>query len=313
MDQKGNEPGGYIERVAVIVCTRNRAALLARTLKALADQSPSSDPFDVLVVDDHSEDETGDLVRRAADAMPDLRLITAPRHGGLASSRNLGVQSCDAQFLLFTDDDCVPAPDWVAHMRTALRRAPIVAGAVESPREGYLALCHNVAEFHAFLPIHPAGRVPFIAGANMALRREVIEETGPFNESLVCAEDMEFALRARAAGYPIRFAPEAVVVHAHQRRRFGEILRYATTHAAATIQLRQAHRELLHTPLPLRSAPLLLLSAPLIALAVSAGVGLRAARTPRVWKTLPMVYLTKLAWCLGAAQGLRQSRRRPSC
>lgn len=293
--------------IAVIVCSRNRGAMLSRTLQALREQTTPAAQFDIIVVDDASEDDTRARVLAAASSMPNLRLVASAERIRLARARNFGVENCEARYLLFTDDDCIPARDWVARMRDALEREPIVAGAVQTRREGYLALCHNVSHFYAFMPNRKAGPVRFIAGANMGLRRGVLESVGGFRQVTPHAEDMEFILRAMEAGHRPWFAPEAVVVHAHHRNSLSEVVRYAAEHAESTIHLRRRYRRVLQTPFVLNSPALLLIASPLIATKVCAGIYLNGAM--RFWKTLPVVYLTKLAWCFGAARALRRERQ----
>jgi len=307
----GTLSNGLVERrrdTAVIICSRNRGERLCRALTSLNEQTVPANRFETIVVDDASEDDTRERVSALAPSMPNLRLVTLTERTGLAGARNAGVASCTAPYLLFTDDDCVPSGDWVSRMRAALETEGIVAGAVGSFERGYFALCHDVAQFYAFLPCREAGRVQFIAGANMGIRREVLERVGGFRRTTPHAEDMEFILRAREAGYSPWFAPDAVVVHDHRRTSFSDVIGYAANHAESTVHLRQQYRDLLRTPRVLRSPALLLAASPLIALKVSAGIFLNGNGMSRFWRTAPVVYLTKLAWCVGAARGLRKHR-----
>jgi hypothetical protein len=291
---------------AVIVCSRNRGERLERTLSALHEQSYPADRFEIVVVDDASEDDARERVKALSGTMPNLKLVALPERRGTAGARNAGVESCSAKYLLFTDDDCVPARDWVARTRAALESEGIVAGAVGSFPGGYFALCHDVAQFYGFMPCRESGRVELIAGANMGIRREVLDRVGGFRQPTPHAEDIDFILRAREAGYSPWFAADAVVLHDHRRTTLGELIHYAADHAESTILLRRRHAELLKTPFVLRSPTLLIAAAPLIALKVSAGIFLNGNGMSRLWRTAPVVYLTKLAWCIGAARALRR-------
>src|SRR6185295_15846913 len=96
-------------KLSVIIPTHDRYETLANTLAALAEQSLSADEFEVLVVDDGSREETRERIRLLAAAHR-VRLIEKPQ-GGLASARNRGAAEAGGEFLLFLDDDVVPAPD----------------------------------------------------------------------------------------------------------------------------------------------------------------------------------------------------------
>ena len=98
--------------------------------------------------------------------------------------------------------------------------------------------------------------------------------------------------------------------HAPPRVTVGSVLGYAAAHAAETILFRQRFRELLRTPLVLFSPVLILLAAPLIALKTTAGIYLGNRKLIRCCHTIPLVYLIKLAWCWGAARGLRSRKKK---
>ena len=292
--------------VDVIVCTYNRATQLANLLHGLKVQTMSSDLFRILIIDDGSSDGTQELCPSHSYSLPNLKYERATQNGGLSNARNIGLSLSSAPFVLFTDDDCVPHPDWVKNMVEALRKAPIVAGAIEPPEDNFWQLCHNISEFHPFMIGSKAREVRFIAGANMGFRREAIDFLGGFEPDRPMAEDMELALRAGSHGRRIHFSPAAIVKHNPQRSSFLEIIKYSAVHAQSTIHLRRAYRSLLRIPFLFLSAPFLFLLSPGIAAITTLKILLS---NPALFRrhpcALPVVFLTKFAWCIGACQGLR--------
>jgi GT2 family glycosyltransferase len=135
----------------------------------------------------------------------------------------------------------------------------------------------------------------------MGFRRSVIEDLNGFQEIKRRSPDMEFILRARSKGYQINFAPDVVVTHDPNRTTLATIFSYASNQASSTIILRSQYKSLLRTPFILRSPALILAASPVLAFGISARYYLRS----RFW-TLPVVYALKLAWCWGAAHGLRR-------
>ncbi|NQT88311.1 glycosyltransferase family 2 protein [bacterium] len=295
---------------SVILCTHNRSAMLARALAALRDQSLPPDAFEIVVVDDASTDDTPQVLAAAAEQMPDLVCLAHDENRGPAPSRNTGAARARTDKLLFTDDDCIPDRCWAERLATALDHHPAVIGAIGSPRDNYMKLCHNVAEFYPLMPGEPPGVKESIAGANMAYRRSFLDSLGGFDGSRRCAADMEFSLRARLRGHQFRFVPDAVVVHDPDRLTLRCILGYAATHAGATIHLRHRYWALLQTPWLLDSPTLLALASPLVALWVTARIYTRTPRLLRLLHTLPVVYASKIAWCWGAARSVRKARTR---
>jgi len=293
-------------RVSVVICTYNRARQLERALVALECQEPPHGGFEVVVVDDGSTDETARVCARFGGRLPNFRCVSNGVNRGLSRSRNRGVEAARGDLLLFMDDDCVPRRDWVLRMSLCLRRRPVVAGAVATPLDGFARLCHNVAQFYGFMPCQRAGPTAFIAGANMGLRRGVVEEVGGFRNSRGFAEDIEFILRARSCGYVPYFNPRAVVTHRPDRTTLRSIFAYSAAHAASTVHLRNRYRGLLRTPFLFRSPLLLLGAAPALALAVTLRIYLSSPWLAACFWTAPLVYALKVAWCVGAAQGLRR-------
>ena len=292
--------------ISVIICTRNRCASLARTLQALAGQNPTAEPWEVVIVDDGSEDETAAVCRSFRARLPGLRYVRTGSRAYLAGARNLGVLSARGEFLLFTDDDCIVAPGWVEAMSRALARHPIVAGAVDNSGASFIEECHNTAQFHRFMPRRSARPEMFIAGANMGIRRSVIQELGGFTARQRIASDTEFILRCRERGIEVVFHPRSLVVHRPGRSSLAAAFRYAHDHSAVTILLRKRFRDLLRTPRLLLVPGVLLLSAPLIAARVTAQIYLGNPRLLRRFHTMPLVFALKMASCWGAFCGLRR-------
>ncbi len=295
--------------LSIIICTYNRAPLLQRALESLARQTLKPEQFEVVVVDDGSSDNTAEVCEVVSHRMRNVKYISSGRNIGTGSAANIGVQSSKGEYLIFTDDDCIAQEDWAECMSNALNKYPLVAGTVASPVSDFVKLCHNIAEFHPFLPGRKAGPTDFIAGANMGVRRSLFEEVKGFPNAHPVAEDMHFILKAREAGYQIRFVPEAVVIHDHNRTSLSNIFRYSANHASETILLRNRYRLLLHTPFILRSPILILTAAPVIAFKVTAGIYLCNINNAKFIWTAPVVYALKLAWCWGAACGLRKWKK----
>ena len=297
---------------SVLISTRNRAHLLERALLSLARQTMKPEQFEIIVVDDGSTDNTAEVCERMHRELPNLRYIPVGAHVEIGLAGNIGIQSARGSLLLFTDDDCIAREDWVERMTVVLEQEPIIAGAIASPTSNHIKLCHNIAQFYPFMPDQKAGPVEFIAGANMGFSRSVLEELNGFGESRQLCEDMELILRARLKGYIAYFAPDAVVTHDPERTILAAVLRYSSEHASETVLLRNEYRSLLRTPFVLRSSTFLLLAAPVIALKVTLSIYLGNSHLIRYFWTAPVVYSLKLAWCWGAARGLRRQKHAQS-
>ena len=291
--------------MSIIICTYNRALLLKRLLECLSHQTLAPEHFEVVVVDDGSQDATHAVCLQMKNRLTNLKYVSVGQNIGLSHAANLGLRSSQGDYVLFTDDDCIPRRDWAEKMCALLESKPLIAGAIESPDREFVKLCHNISEFHPFLIGQKARRVNFIAGANMGFRRSVLTELKGFSKEQDLSPDMELILRAQQRGYGIYFTPDAVIVHDPPRTTLKSIFKYAADHASVTIILRNRYRTLLRTPIVLRSPALLFVASPLIAWRVTGGIFLKNKNLLRYFWTAPIIYALKLAWCWGAARSLR--------
>src|SRR4051794_33714707 len=93
------------------MATHNRADRLQAMLASLREQTVPREQFEVIVVDDASDD--GGATRRVLDGAPDIRVIHREVSGGPAVARNAGWAVAQAPLIAFTDDDCRAAPRWL--------------------------------------------------------------------------------------------------------------------------------------------------------------------------------------------------------
>jgi glycosyltransferase involved in cell wall biosynthesis len=197
--------------ISVVVPTRDRPGALRRCLDALSAQTVI-DRLEVVVVDDGSRGP--DEVAEATAGHAHARLIRRTG-GGPAAARNAGARAARGAFLCFTDDDCVPQPDWAEQLVNTVRRgADAAAGTTTLSRAGVLAEASDLVA-HALDVPPPAGSdLAFAASNNIACTRTAFEAT-PFDESYsgAAGEDRDWCARLTALGFALRSAPDACVVH----------------------------------------------------------------------------------------------------
>ena len=196
---------------SVVVPTRNRAPRLRALLASLAEQEGPA--FEVIVVDNASDDDTLAAVAEA-DAAPGahVRAIHLPRPLGPAVARNRGWRSARAPFVVFTDDDVVARPGWLAALTAAHERDPgaIVQGrTIPDPREA-----DRLAAFSRSQAASGPG--PWFQTCNIGYPRELLERLGGFDESFweAAGEDTDLGWRAVEAGARVVYEPAAENWHA---------------------------------------------------------------------------------------------------
>ena len=109
--------------ISVVVPCRGHANELKGCLRGLENQITTA-PYEIIVVDSAADPAVSDVV----DAFPGVRLVRS-RSGLLpGSARNLGARHARGDYLAFTDADCIPEPDWLAAVITALKSGATMIG-----------------------------------------------------------------------------------------------------------------------------------------------------------------------------------------
>ena len=194
--------------VSVVIPARDAAGTLGRTLAALEAQDLEA-PFETVVVDNGSVDDTASIVERSP--LP-TRLIRLERGGGPGEARNAGARAARAAAIAFTDADCFPTPAWLREGLAALTQAELVQGRVEPEPGAALA-----AFDHTVWVTRPS---PLYETANLLIRRPLFERLGGFvdwqaiDSGRPFGEDVWLGWRARREGARIGFAERALVHHA---------------------------------------------------------------------------------------------------
>ncbi len=205
---------------SVIVPTRNRPAALERCLASLAAQSYARDSIEVVVVDDGSVPPLRAPIETAG-RLSRCVLVSTPGVGP-AAARNAGVAASHGDALAFIDDDCVADPGWLTALAGRLCAQPgaAVGGRVRNALTGnrYARASQSLIDFlYRYYHVEGRGSVPFFTTNNLAVRREVFEDVGPFDPSFPFAsEDRDWSDRCRHRGRALCYAGEALVFHANE-------------------------------------------------------------------------------------------------
>jgi len=210
--------------VSVVIPTYNRSALLRDAVNSVLGQDTRI-PFEIIIVDNNSQDDTADVVRSITD--PRVRYVLE-REQGNAHARNRGVVEATAAVIAFIDDDVTVASDWLTSLKQALDSRPdlsFVGGKVlpqwDGPPPSWLTPEHWAPL--AVLDYGPdeliiAGNSPRgLLTANIAFRRSVFAEVGTFSPHLQrvknfigSMEDTEFLMRVCRSGKQGMYLPSMI-------------------------------------------------------------------------------------------------------
>lgn len=217
-------------RVSVAICTWNRCELLAQTLEQMTRLSiPDGTEWELLVVNNNCSDATDAVLDRFAAALP-LRRIFEPKPGK-SYAANTAVREATGEYILWTDDDVLVDPNWMAAYCDAFARWPdasIFGGPIEpwfagTPPQWLETVFPHVANAYAALNLGtvavPLSHNRYPYGANMALRRAAhlripyAETLGPRPGVSLRGEEMVLVRALLDAGETGWWVPGARVRH----------------------------------------------------------------------------------------------------
>jgi len=200
-------------QVAVVIPTYKRPDLLRRCLEAVAAQYMPAGSYEIVVADDFPMDANRSVVAEMQPAWamergrPLISYVPVDGNHGPAAARNRGWRASAAPIIAFTDDDCIPAPDWL-RMGLAKFKGDVaaVAGRIEVPLSAqptdYELDASHLAEAE-------------FATANAFFRRDALDEVGGFDERFTAAwrEDSDLFFSVIERGGRVVHADDAVVIH----------------------------------------------------------------------------------------------------
>ena len=204
---------------SVIVPAYGRPQLLSHCLAALAAQQYPKDRFEVIVVDDGSPQPLATIV---ADFQSSMTVVYHQQPNlGPSAARNTGARVAQGQYLVFTDDDCAPAPTWLSFLAQGLAEQPqvMIGGYTKNalPRNPFSITSQLLIDYLYTHYNQTESRARFFTSNNFAMAAELFWQVGGFDESmpLAAGEDREFCDRWLDRNLGMIYLPRAVIFHHH--------------------------------------------------------------------------------------------------
>jgi glycosyltransferase involved in cell wall biosynthesis len=219
--------------ISAIICTHNRSRHLEAAVASLINQTLPRDGYEIIVVDNASADDTGQVVRGLSSGTLNVRHVYEPELG-LSHARNRGVAEARGDVVAFMDDDAVADPQWLSAIKATFEGVspqPVCVGGKvspiwESPRPDWLPDDSKLG----ILTVLHWGEQPlwlqwgrqYLVGTNIAFKKDRLLAVGGFNPTLgrkgegLLADEESLVLSLIYYGFgekSIYYQPEAHVRH----------------------------------------------------------------------------------------------------
>src|SRR4051794_31472684 len=211
-------------RCSIVMPVYGRAGLTRQCLDAVLADRPLV-PFEVIVVDDASPDETRSVLASYGDA---IRTVLRPENGGFANACNDGAAAADGEYLVFLNNDTVPVTGWLDELVAVADthpKAAVIGSKLLFPngtiQHAGVVICQdgNPRHVYAGFPADHAAvnrerALQAVTAASMLVRGDAFRRVGGFDAAFRnCLEDTDLCLRLRELGYEVRYCPASVLHH----------------------------------------------------------------------------------------------------
>ena len=198
---------------SLLVAAKDEERVVGRLLESFSRLNYPADRFEVVVVDDGSEDGTPDICRRFAERFGNMRFLQRRVSGGKAKALNYGLKFCRGEIVGIFDADNVVARDALTNVAEYFEDTNVsaVQGSIHSINSDenmltQIAAYEDLVRNEAFLSGKEAlGLFVSLRGCVEFIRRRVLVELGGFDERTL-AEDIEISARLTKLGHKVRYA-----------------------------------------------------------------------------------------------------------
>jgi len=237
---------------SIIVPTFNRANEVRELIGSFQNQTLPHNQFEVLLVDDGSDDDTPERVKQF---MPqaDFRIrLLQHQHEGPGPARNFGMAQAEGEFFLFIDSDCIADRHWLERIAQAVEQEqPQAFGGPDGVLPEFTPLQKAIDySMTSFLTTggmrgHSKKRLAkfYPRSFNMGIHYSIFENLGGMN-NLRHGQDLEFSRRIVASGAKVIYVPDAIVYH-KRRTSLRKFFRQMFNWGVARINLTKIDRAIL--------------------------------------------------------------------
>ena len=211
--------------ISIVVCTHNRADLLADCVDSLLKQTIEKNRFEIIIVDNNSTDNTEKIAKKLINSS-DIKYLQE-KTIGYSAPRNCGWKTASGNIVAYIDDDEIATSDWLENIEKAFQigEKPDIVGGIcmlkydVNPPDWFIESMGGT-NINRQKGILNQRKDCYLGCGNIAFKKEVLEKLNGFsndfnmkNGFLMTGEDTDICLRAKNAGFQLFYDPDIKIYH----------------------------------------------------------------------------------------------------
>jgi len=227
-------------KLSVIIACLNEEKNISTQLQALAEQE-WSEPWELLVCDNGSTDNTTGVVETFRQKIPNLRIVDASQKRGQPYALNCGVAHARSDNVAFCDSDDAVGSGWVPAMGEALKEHEFVGGRFDLKRFNQHGILMSHAQEDGLNKLRYPPYLEHTGSGNMGVRKSLHQEVGGFDESMPYLFDTDFCFKVQLKGHKLHYLP-AAVLHVRRPNKLSIIYKKAQNYGKYHVLLYKRYR-----------------------------------------------------------------------
>ena len=195
---------------SVIIPVYRSHATLERCIEGL--QRQDFRDVEIIFVDSSPDERSAAIIKRT----PSFRLVRSEQRLWMYAARNLGARHAQGIILVFTDPDCIPAPNWLTELDRSFQQGHhVVGGPISFESNNYIQQLSHFVKFWLWLPGSADRTTTTQPTANLAVERVAFDSVRGFPEDFFSGDSL-FCRRLQDNGHKIFFNTQATIEHLHE-------------------------------------------------------------------------------------------------
>ncbi|MBQ3367617.1 glycosyltransferase family 2 protein [bacterium] len=211
---------------SIIVCTYNRASMLADCIDSLLNQTADKNRFEIIIVDNNSTDNTEEIAKELVKNHNNIKCFKEPI-AGYSAPRNCGWKNATGNIVAYIDDDEIASPYWLESIEKAfqIEKKPDIVGGICLPKydaapPDWFTESMGGTNRNRQKGILNQRNDSYLGCGNIAFKKEVLEQLNGFsndfdmkNGFLMMGEDTDICQRAMKAGFQLYYDSDIKIYH----------------------------------------------------------------------------------------------------